>query len=243
MIQSTSTILLSYVGSKSRSYISEFSPDIGYWTSHSRKTSDKNLKRAFKIEKPKDRYRYYYESYVEIKRICDTLQIGEKIFLEAMNIYKELFKLGFVRRIHMKFAILAACVMIATQIHKFPMSFKEIQEVSSENPKRIEKVYKKIRREMKIKILPLGLKDYILYYSNIFNLSPKEKIKALQLGNEVSTKINLSGKKLSGYCGAIIKYVTGMTYLKLEERINASGPTIQLRLREIKNVMKNGKKK
>jgi transcription initiation factor TFIIIB Brf1 subunit/transcription initiation factor TFIIB len=92
--------------------------------------------------------------------------------------------------------------------------------------------------ELNLKIPHLSLTDYIFYYSSKFKLAPSQIIKALQIANETTKRCNMSGKKISGYAAAIIKYVTGETYDGLAKKMNVVSTTICARFNEIKKIMK-----
>jgi len=220
----------------SRTYSTSSSPDIGFSTTHSKETTNKELARAFKKEKnitKNDEWRYY-EAYVEIKRICDYLQLGDKIFYEAMDIRRRFIM---VAKTQMKYAILNACVIIGCRMYKFPIFFKDIYEISTEDPKKIKKAYKRIINELNLRIPHLTLQDHILHYANVFDLTPTQRTKALEFAAIISKKVNMSGKKLSGYAGAIIKHITKKRNAELLKKLNITEPTICARIGEIEGVI------
>jgi len=209
-------------------------PDMSYRTYNTGITSNKELRRAFKRNIYGIQGKRYYEGYVEIKRICDTFQLSKNIRNYGVHLFRELLKTDFIKHTQNKFAVLGACLMIACKEYRYPLNFDDVANISTEVRSKIINAYKRILKFKNIKLPQLNLIDYLRFHMNKLNLTFEQRTEAYKLAHRVILYVNISGKKFSGYSGAIIRIISGMNYSNIVNKINVSEPTIYKRIKEIK---------
>lgn len=209
-------------------------PDLEVYNYHSKKTSNKELKRVFNREKYYTKYSYFYEGYTEIKRMIDQLRLPQHILVEATKIWKNLLKMNFFKKNHVKDGIFAALIKVSCGIWKIPLTFEEVAEFSCSTLKKIKKSYLVLRREVDFSFNSTTIKSYVIKYIGDFNVS---KEKALQLAEIVEKFCNISGKNPFGYVAAIFN-ILGSLRKEVVEIFPVSLPTVTKRKREILKVIK-----
>jgi len=91
-------------------------------TRHSTKTSNKELKRAFKNEARFMRNGDYYSIVTEIKRIVSALRLPPFIAIDSINLYNSILKEDqtFFDKHYYKYAGVAACIVICCRLNNSP---------------------------------------------------------------------------------------------------------------------------
>lgn len=212
-----------------------YSPDISYATIHSNKTTNPELKRAFKIENQGSSNLIYGTSYInannEIRRICRNMGLSDNILLDAIYWLRVLFKIGYIQRSYKKYACYIALIILAARyLTRLPISFAEISEYSNEKPKKIQQAYREIRKELQISINPFYLEEIVSYHCNKLGLEEFEKKMCIDFAKKVVLK---SGRIPYGYSAAIIRIITNRTRRELSRVLKVSEPTITSRMREL----------
>lgn len=224
---------------KPKDFIIPFGPDISYETRPAEKSTNPELNRALRMNYMSNgngKKGQYYAIYVDIKRICAMLNLSDLIFLDAMNIYTEVCEKGLLMSLG-RYPAASACVIIASRVNKKPLSFNAVLEFSSETADKVRYAYLTIIRELNLKIDPLQLQDYIIFYANKFNMGHSDLVQALLIGDRLLRVKNIDGKKLSGYAVAIIKEIMDLTANEIKSKVKISDPTIYSRHKEIRKLI------
>ena len=206
-------------------------------TVHSNKTSNKELKKAFKREHVNDsKYgRKYLNGYYEIKRICGYLQLNKNISNTGIYFLRILIDKEYMSKTRRKYATFSALIIIAARLNHIPFSYEQIYEYTEETPKSIKNAYYSILKELHLKIPKFMLLDYLDYHCNLLGLSFNQKKKILGLARIFQKNIRMNGKDPVGYSAGLIRYVTGLKRLYLSKMLYISEPVITWRYSEIKN--------
>ena len=214
--------------------------DIEDSTTHSKKTSSPELKKAFKREYTSDsKYgRKYLNGYYEIKRICDYLHFNENISNTAIYFLRVLIDNGYMARTRRKYATFAALVIIGSRLNRIPFKYEQIYEYTGESPKSIKNSYRAIVKDLGLKVPKFTLVQYLDYHCNLLKLNPNQKKKIIGIARILQDIKHISGKDPVGYSAAIIRYITGLKRRFLSKRFFVSEPVITWRYNEIKKVFK-----
>lgn len=226
--------------------------NLKYMTTHSKKTSNKELKRAFNKEKMFNGNPNEYRILVEIMRLCGALKLTETIQNEVINIYKYVLRSNpnhFKER-YFIYASLAAYVLIACRMHDYPIQMSDVFEFSDENEKHIRRAYMDTIRLLNFNPSQ-SLKMYVSYGVKkiLKNKNPIEVMdfekKVTKLAEMLENNYNTSGKQPLGYVAAII-YMYGKNKYRMKikdvaDALKISMPTISARIREIQKIIKRYK--
>lgn len=224
---------------KPKDFITPFGPDISYETKTYEKASNPELNRALKrdyMSNGKSKKGQYYALYVDIKRICSMMKLSDNIFLESMNIYNRVIDNNLLMSVG-RYPAAAASILIAARMNRMPISINIISEYTTESKDKIRYAFLTIIKELNLKIIPLRLRDYVIYYGNKFNISHEDLNLALEISNELIACLNIDGKKLSGYAVAILKEILNLTANDIKEKIKISNPTIYSRHKEVRKIL------
>ena len=146
----------SHNGGQLKKSLSPITPEtvgLGFLTSHSKNTHNRELKRAFYHEK---RYVKDYNEKellthsIEMKRIVSQLDLPDIVFREAFNVLKSLLKINknfFVKYKDSKNAVQSLCIKIGAKIHKIKASLREIIPFLKNSEKHLIVYYFKIKKE------------------------------------------------------------------------------------------------
>lgn len=235
------------------------SPDIEYGHKYPKKSSNRDLNRALgwqKKERNKSEKKKYFRDYKDIERICYYLQLNRVIFLEAMNIRKQIGKVSnyFDRKTYYKNM---ACVKIAMRIHDFQLNEKDfiqlmrnypiiekgekIQLRGNEVKKEIDKKYVEIMHKyLKIKVKPPITPNFINYACNELGI-PEHAFELYKLYWKHKKQFNPSCS-LQGYILAMIHILYAKTdkirIITMEEKFAVNRLTISSRKKELVKMMK-----
>ena len=213
--------------------------DIGDSTIHSKKTTNPELKRAFKRENVDDGVfgRRYLNGYYEIKRICGIMGLGSNIFNTAVYILRLLMKTDYFSGNRKKFANFMALVIVGARLNKLPVRYEEIYEYTSESPKSIKSAYKHLIKYLELDIPNFTLSEYVNYHCNVLGLNYIIRQKCCELAKLVEEKMHISGKGPIGFSAAIIRIVSGLQRKDISEKLYISEPVITWRYNEIERFM------
>ena len=208
-------------------------------TTHSDKTSNPELKKAFKRERVNDSKfgRKYLNGYYEIKRICDYLHLGKNVFNNAVYFLRTIINREFMVKTRRRYAIFTALVIISLRLNGIPFRYEQVYEYTSETPKSIKTAYYSVLNELGLKIPKFTLFQYVNYHCNLLGVSSQEKQLVLYTTLLIE-KAHISGKDPVGYSAAIIRYVTGISRKTLSKKLFVSAPVITWRFNEIKGFLK-----
>lgn len=205
-------------------------------TVHSNKTSNKELKKAFKREYVNDsKYgRRYLNGYYEIKRICNYLRFGNNVSNIAIYFLRTLIERNYMTKTRRKYATFAALVIVGARLNNTPFRYEQVYEYTEETPKSIKNAYSSILRELHLKMPKFTLLEYLDYHCNILGLSFLQKKKILGLARIFQKNIHMNGKDPVGYSAGLIRYVTNLKRLYLSKKLHISEPVITWRFGEIR---------
>lgn len=209
-------------------------------TIHSKKTSNPELKKAFKREYSSDeKYgRKYLNGYYEIKRICNYLRFNENVSNTAIYFLRVLIDKRYMSKSRRKYATFAALVIIGARLSHIPFRYEQMYEHTVETPKSIKTAYQAVLRELDLKIPKFALLDYLDYHCNLLGLSFLQKKKIVGLAEIFQKNVRTNGKDPVGYSAALIRYVTKLKRRYLSKKLFVSEPVITWRFNEVKRFFK-----
>lgn len=209
-------------------------------TVHSNKTSNKELKRAFKREYSSDKKfgRKYLNGYYEIKRICECLYFNKNISNTAIYFLRTLIDREYMSKSRKKYATFAALVIISARLNHIPFRYEQIYEYTEENQKSIRIAYKNVVTELGLKVPKFTLAEYLEYHCGLLRLDFILQRKIVGFAEIFQSNANIGGKDPSGYSAAIIRYFTGLKRRYLSKRLYVSEPVITWRFSEVKEFFK-----
>jgi len=208
-------------------------------TTHSDKTSNPELKKAFKREHVNDSKfgRKYLNGYYEIKKIVGNLRLSRNISDTAIYLLRTLIEREYMVKTRRRYAIFAALVIIGSRLNNIPFRYEQVYEHTPETPKSIKSAYYSIVNELKIKIPKFTLVQYIIHHCNLLGIySPLRQ--TILYTTMLIEKEHISGKDPVGYSAAIIRHVTGISRKTLSKKLFVSAPVITWRYNEIKGFLK-----
>jgi len=236
-------------------------PDIEFMTYHTNKTSNPELKKAFKnkdIGRSKGFKQDYVKVFYEIKRICAYLLLPTIIVDETLELYKSVIRKDkkFFSRKNYKFNGISACIKISARIHSYPLSIIDLVE----RTKTYHKIEKKGNYEynfhevktminriiletlqlLKIRLPKKDIPNYINVYASELDIPYKYIKKMIIIGNHVKKHFD-SAFKIEGYAIAIIfqlanAYGFQFKIFDLAEKFHISPVTISSRIKELKKI-------
>lgn len=219
--------------------------DIKRTTTHSRRTTNPELQRAFyKEDLFKDGNPIDYKIIVELDRMCSALQLSDKISEEAYFIYKSVLKKDpdYFKKNYFRYAALAAYIVLAARMHGRALRIRDISEFSTEQEKHIRNAFRDASMMLDLQIIT----KMNMYLTEALNKllpfeNPQDVIrfqkKILKYIDVMEKNMNLSGKRPDGYVAALI-YILGKTEFKLKlkqiaKTLKLSVPTITSRRNEL----------
>ena len=208
-------------------------------TTHSNKTSNPELKKAFKRERVNDSKfgRKYLNGYYEIKRICDYLHLSKNVSNNAIYLLRTLIIRDFMGKTRRKYAVFVALVIISLRLDGIPFRYEQVYEYTSETPKSIKTAYYSVLNELGLKIPKFTLYQYVDYHCGLLGIFSYQRLSVLHT-TKLIEKAHISGKDPVGYSAAIIRYVTGISRKTLSKKLFVSAPVITWRYNEIKGFLK-----
>ena len=229
-------------GSFNRGSLKWHSPDILYTTVHSKKSKNKELKRAFEHEYKTTHLKKfgskYLNGYHEIKRIVNSLRFNNNVLNTAVYFLRVLIEREYMTKTRRKYATFAALVIVGARLSKIPFRYEQIHEHTEETPKSIKNAYQSVLRELNLKVPKFTLFEYLDYHCNLLGLDFIQKKKIMGFARIFQDNIHTNGKDPVGYSAAFIRYVTGLKRRYLSKVLFVSEPVITWRFNEIKGFFK-----
>lgn len=239
-------------------FFSPLSPDIEYRHKYAKNAQNPELNRALKRQKKKNRkseIEFYNRDHIEINRICSSLQLSRKVRNEALNIRKQVGKIEDIKTKNYHVRCIA-CIKLACKIHDFPVSYRELIQLTNGNgtngkitvkgnsfKKEIDKELLNLLRKLKLNIPRFpDSPHYIPYICDKLGLDIKAEMKILELYQHYK-RFFKTQYSLKGYILALIYLRLRKDYkirlTDLEEKSGVSRTTISARVRELERLWEN----
>lgn len=128
-----------------------------------------------------------------LKIIASSLRVTDTIEKEAADIYRQAVIKGFTKARSCEKTVIAS-LYIACKRFAYPKTLKEFSEVTGLEKKTIGKVYRKLMRNLGIKITPLSAIDFVAKFASELKLSPKVQSRAVEWIEKMQELELTSGK-------------------------------------------------
>lgn len=173
----------------------------------------------------------------ELKRLSSTLQLPKQVENTALKLYLSAVENGLVRGRSIE-AVVAACVYIACRMHEVARTLDEIAKASGIHKKELGKTYKHITSALKIKILPIDVKEYVHRFAMLLNLPPEVVATAIDIINKAIEADITAGRGPAGLAAAAIylacvKHKIPKTQKEIAEVAGITEVTIRNRYKEM----------
>ena len=139
----------------------------------------------------------------ELKRISSFLQLPPHVEDTAMKLYLTAAERGLIRGRSIE-SIVAACVYIACRMHDVPRTLDEVVKASGVHKKELGRTYRHLTKNLKIKILPIDITEYVHRFSSILNLPPEVTASAIELVQRAKESDITAGRGPAGIAAAAI---------------------------------------
>lgn len=128
-----------------------------------------------------------------LKVIASSLRVTDTIEKEAAEVYRSAVIKGFTKARSCEKTVIAS-LYIACKRFGYPKTLKEFSEVTGLDKKTIGKVYRKLMRNLGIKITPLSAVEFVPRFSSELNLSPRVQSQAVEWIEQMQEMELTSGK-------------------------------------------------
>ncbi len=173
----------------------------------------------------------------ELKRICSNLNLPNQIKMEAVRLYKRVFKRKLLRGRSIN-GVVAACIYYACREKRIPRTFQEILDETSVNAKDVRRYYRTILREFNLKAPTLDPTSLIPRFTAELNLGSEIEVLTLKILNKYKSNISMSGKDPKGivagalYLACRIKEHV-ITQKKIADTLGITEVTLRSRYKEL----------
>ncbi|MEA3430269.1 MAG: TFIIB-type zinc ribbon-containing protein [Nanoarchaeota archaeon] len=178
-----------------------------------------------------------------LKIIASNLKVTNTIEREAAVIYRAAVIKGFTKARSCEKTVIAA-LYIACKRFAYPKTLKEFSTVTGLEKKAIGKVYRKLMRNLGIKITPLSAIDFLAKFASELNLSPKvqtqtvEWIEEMQRLELTSGKCPMSIAATALYLSALISDGEKRTQKQVSDVAQITEVTLRNRCKEMIRALK-----
>ncbi|MBW3003248.1 hypothetical protein KY328_05995 [Candidatus Woesearchaeota archaeon] len=128
-----------------------------------------------------------------LKVISSNLRVTDSIEKEAAEIYRSAVIKGFTKARSCEKTVIAA-LYIACKRFGYPKTLKEFSDVTGLEKKTIGKVYRKLMRNLAIKINPLSAIDFVSRFASELRITPKVQSQAVEWIEKMQNLELTSGK-------------------------------------------------
>ncbi len=180
-------------------------------------------------------------AYTEIKKMCSTMSLPEKIQDSTAVMYKKAMKKGLIRGRSMHL-IASACIYAACRINGVPRTLKEISKICRISSTELGRTYNFISRSLKLNVSFMRPVELVPRFCTQLNLSPAVQSKAIEVIELYENSGKNSGKSPIGIAASAI-YVASMicnerrTQKKVADVTNITEVTIRNRTEEMMSLM------
>jgi len=114
-----------------------------------------------------------------LKIVASSLKVTDTVEKEAAEIYRSAVIKGFTKARSCEKTVIAA-LYIACKRFAYPKTLKEFSDVTGLDKKTIGKVYRKLMRNLGVKIVPLSAIDFVARFASELNMTPKVQSQAVE---------------------------------------------------------------
>ena len=138
--------------------------------------------------------------------IVSHLQLPSIIAVQSMNLFKKVIEKGLTRGSSVK-NLMLACIYIAIRKNNLPRTLEELEEVSEVSKKTIGKYFRKLQKELNIKLEPIDVEPFIDRFGNNLGLPMKLQNEAKNILKVAKDNGLLIGGDPKGFAGAVLYIV------------------------------------
>ncbi len=153
----------------------------------------------------------------ELKRLSSLLQLPQHVEETAMKLYLTAAEKGLIRGRSIE-SVVAACVYVACRMHDVPRTLDEVVKASGVYKKELGRTYRHLIRNLKIKITPIDVTEYVHRFAAILNLPPEVTAKAVEIVQKAKELDLTAGRGPAGIAAAAIYLAVFMHGIKKTQK-------------------------